>query len=54
MRPGTQDSASPRTLWKNEKNISKCRLLIILPRVLGINMVCTNKLHIGLCMANLQ
>ena len=36
--------------WKNEKNISKCRLLKILPRVLGV-MVWTNKSHIGLCMA---
>ena len=36
--------------WKNEKNISKCRLLKILPRVLGV-MVCTNKSRIGLCMA---
>ena len=26
--------------WKNEKNISKCRLLRILPRVLSV-MVCT-------------
>ena len=36
--------------WKNEKNISKCRLLKILPRVLGV-MVCTNKSRMGLCMA---
>ena len=36
--------------WKNEKNISKCHLLTILPRVLGV-MVCTNKSRMGLCMA---
>ena len=36
--------------WKNEKNISKCRLLKILARVLGV-MVCTNKSRMGLCMA---
>ena len=35
--------------WKNEKNISKCRLLKILARVLGV-MVCTNKSRMGLCM----
>ena len=36
--------------WKNDKNISKRRLLKTLPRVLSV-MVCTNKLHMGLCMA---
>ena len=36
--------------WKNEKNISKCRLLKMFARVLGV-MVCTNKSRIGLCMA---
>ena len=35
--------------WKNEKNISKCHLLKILPRVLSV-MVCTNKLRMSLCM----
>ena len=37
--------------WKNEKNISKCRLLKILASVLGV-MVCTNKSRMGLCMAH--
>ena len=32
------------------RNISKCCLLKILPRVLGV-MVCTNKSRIGLCIA---
>ena len=36
--------------WKNEKDISKCRLLKILPRMLSV-MVCTNKARMGLCMA---
>ena len=39
-----------KSCLKNEKNISECRLLKILPRVLGV-MVCTNKSRIGLCMA---
>ena len=34
--------------WKNEKNISKCRLLKILSRVLSV-MVCTNKSCMSLC-----
>ena len=36
--------------WKNEKNISKCRLLKIVPRVLSVK-VCTNNSHMSLCMA---
>ena len=36
--------------WKNKKNISKCRLLKILPGVLSVN-VCTNKSRMSLCMA---
>ena len=36
--------------WKNEKNISKCRLLKILPGVLRVK-VCTDKLCMSLCMA---
>ena len=36
--------------WKNEKNISKCRLLKILPKMLSV-MVCTNKSRMSLCMA---
>ena len=35
--------------WKNDKNISKCRLLKTLPRMLSV-MVCRNKLRMGLCM----
>ena len=37
-------------LGRMRKNISKCRLLKIIPRVLGV-MVCTNKSRIGLCIA---
>ena len=37
-------------LGRMRKNISKCRLLKILARVLGV-MVCTNKSRMGLCMA---
>ena len=36
--------------WKNEKNISKCRLLKTLSRLLSV-IVCTNKSRMGLCMA---
>ena len=36
--------------WKNEKNISNCGLLKIVPRVLSVK-VCTNKLRMSLCMA---
>ena len=36
--------------WRNEKNVSECRQLKILPRVLGV-MVCTNKSRIDLYMA---
>ena len=36
--------------WKNEKNISKCRLLKIVPRVLSVK-VCTNNSRRSLCMA---
>ena len=36
--------------WKNEKNISNCRLLKIVPRVLSIK-VCTNNSRMSLCMA---
>ena len=36
--------------WKNEKNISKCRLLKIVPRVLSVK-VCTNNSRMSLCMA---
>ena len=35
---------------KNEKNISKCRLLKIVPRVLSVK-VCTNNSRMSLCMA---
>ena len=36
--------------WKNEKNISKCRLLKIVPSVLSVK-VCTNNSRMSLCMA---
>ena len=36
--------------WKNEKNISKCRLLKIVRRVLSVK-VCTNNSRMSLCMA---
>ena len=36
--------------WKNENNISKCRLLKTLPRMLSV-MICTNKSRMGLCMS---
>ena len=36
--------------WKNEKNISKCRLLKIVPRMLSVK-VCTNNSRMSLCMA---
>ena len=36
--------------WKNKKNISKCHLLKIVPRVLIVK-VCTNKSRTSLCMA---
>ena len=35
--------------WKNEKNISKCCLLKILPGMLSVK-VCTNKSSTSLCM----
>ena len=37
-------------LGRMKKNISKCRLLKTLPRILSV-MVCTNKSCMGLCMA---
>ena len=36
--------------WKIEKNISKCHLLKILPRVLSIK-VCINNSRMSLCIA---
>ena len=36
--------------WKNEKDISNCRLLKIVPRVLSVK-VCTNNSRMSLCMA---
>ena len=36
--------------WMNEKNISKCRLLKIVPNVLSLK-VCTNNSRMSLCMA---